>query len=180
MECEVSWTRSLLWVAAIAISGFTACNYTEGECHPRGQGGGSAGVGGGVIVPAGAGGFGEVPPKPQDATDPPPPDCNIATQSPCNEKCLADYEAAAAECGKIENDSLRTTCQDGALASYEICRDNCQQVANQECDDKYQDCVDNGPSSCLDQEGGKTQCNRCWERCNAGDSPSAKCRNCRF
>lgn len=49
-----------------------------------------------------------------------------------------------------------------------------------ECDDKYQDCIDSGPKSCLKQRGGKTLCQRCWERCNAGDSPSAECRQCRF
>jgi hypothetical protein len=49
-----------------------------------------------------------------------------------------------------------------------------------ECDDKYQDCVNNGPTSCLEREGGKTLCQRCWERCNAGDSASSKYRNCKF
>jgi hypothetical protein len=49
-----------------------------------------------------------------------------------------------------------------------------------DCDDKYQDCISNGPASCLKEEGGKTLCQRCWERCNAGDSPSARCRKCKF
>lgn len=172
--------RSLPWIAVIAISSFTACNYTEGECYPRGQGGGNAGVGGSVVVPNGAGGFGDVPPESQDATDPPPPDCNIVPQSPCNEKCLADYVEAAAECGKLENETQRRACQDVAFLGYKSCRENCRQKENKECDDKYQDCINHGPSSCRKEEAGKSLCNRCWERCNAGDSPSARCRNCKF
>jgi hypothetical protein len=38
----------------------------------------------------------------------------------------------------------------------------------------------NGPKSCLAEEAGKSVCNRCLERCNAGDSPSSKCRKCLF
>jgi hypothetical protein len=49
-----------------------------------------------------------------------------------------------------------------------------------ECDDKYQDCIDRAPSSCLRKSGGKTKCQQCWERCNAGDSPSDECRKCLF
>ena len=49
---------------AILICGFVAaCNYDTGECYPRDQGG--AGVGGGVIVPGGVGGLGDVPPAVQ-------------------------------------------------------------------------------------------------------------------
>jgi len=66
---------SRLWIAAIAIAGLTACNYDEGPCRRRGQGGGNAGVGGSIIVPNGAGGFGDVPPQPQDAAE--APVCNI-------------------------------------------------------------------------------------------------------
>ncbi|MFS8070857.1 MAG: hypothetical protein ACMG6S_31195, partial [Byssovorax sp.] len=45
------------WIAAIAILGVPACNYTVGECWLVGQGDGSAGVGGGgVLIPIGAGG----------------------------------------------------------------------------------------------------------------------------
>jgi hypothetical protein len=48
------------------------------------------------------------------------------------------------------------------------------------CNAKYQDCINYGPTSCLKQEGGKTQCNRCLERCNAGEPPSATCVTCKF
>jgi hypothetical protein len=70
--------RSLLWIAAIAVPTFTACNYTVGECWPRGQGDGSAGVGGGgVIVPGGAGGLGDAPSESGTAG----PACNSTPQS---------------------------------------------------------------------------------------------------
>ncbi len=77
--------RSLLvFVAAITVGGFAACNETVGECWYYGEGTENAaagvGPGGGVIVPtgpAGVGGSGEGPPKqPQDAPGRPPPDCN--------------------------------------------------------------------------------------------------------
>lgn len=64
-----------------AFLGFAACNYTEGQCYRREdiEGSGTDGVGGGPIVP-GWGGFGDAPPEPQDATDPPPLDCNKTEQ----------------------------------------------------------------------------------------------------
>jgi hypothetical protein len=46
------------------------CNVTDGQCWVRGEGGAGSGqgVGGGVIIP-GQGGFGDVPPEPQEAGD---------------------------------------------------------------------------------------------------------------
>jgi hypothetical protein len=88
-----------------------------------------------------------------------------------DEKCNTDYENAAIECSKNENDAQRKTCQDGAYAAYRSCHDNCQRTSNSKCDDKYQDCIQSGPNSCLKKVAGKSLCNRCWERCNAGDSP---------
>lgn len=69
-------TRWILWALALATSFSNACNYDEGQCWLRSEDDGQgAGVGGGPIGPVGAGGFGDVPPEPQDATDP-PPDCD--------------------------------------------------------------------------------------------------------
>lgn len=178
----MSLLRACFAAGALALSAMAACNYTEGECYPRGQVPGDigSGAGGDVILPSGAGGLGDAPPEPQNADDPPTPDCNIATQSPCYEKCLADYEEAAANCTKITSVQERQQCNDNAYSAYKNCRESCQEKANQECDDKYQNCIDNGASSCQEREGGKTLCQRCWERCNAGDAPSAKCQECKF
>lgn len=118
-------------------------------------------------------------PEVQLAT-PPPPDVNIASQSPCYEKCLADYEVAAAECTRFKDEAQKRSCDEGAYAAYKGCRERCARTANKDCDDKYQDCVDNGPTKCLKQSAGKTLCYRCWERCNAGDEPSAACKECKF
>jgi hypothetical protein len=98
-------------------------------------------------------------------------------QGPCTDKCLADYTTDIAQCDKLEESSARDSCRSIAYARLTRCQESCQQ---NDCDDKYQDCVNNGPKSCLKEEGGKTLCNRCWERCNAGDSPSARCRKCKF
>lgn len=106
--------------------------------------------------------------------------CEITTPSPCEEKCAADYDAAALKCGNIADDAQRKTCQDNAYTAYKECKASCVGASTPECDDKYQDCMDNGPSSCRAVSGGKTLCNRCWERCNAGDSPSSECKKCKF
>lgn len=58
---------------AILLLALPGCIYDAGECWVRGEGDGEAGVGGSVIVGAGAGGFGDVPPEPQSTRDAPDP-----------------------------------------------------------------------------------------------------------
>lgn len=172
--------RDLLFMVGITISGVAACNYTDGECYPRGAGYGSEGVGGTTTVSGGAGGFGDVPPEPSQDIANPPPECNIVSLSPCHEKCNAEDEARAIECAKIQDEVLRRACQDSSHKTYKSCREQCEQGATQSCDSKYQDCQNTAPFSCTHSIGGQSQCQRCWERCNAGDAPSATCRKCRF
>ncbi len=75
-------TKSLSWFVVSLILGVTACNYTDGQCYLREDVEGSDGAGGGVIAPP-AGGFGDVPPKPQGAGEPQSFDCNaIGAYSP--------------------------------------------------------------------------------------------------
>jgi hypothetical protein len=72
----MSSMRIRLWIAVVAFLSFTACNYTpEGECYPRGEADGNAGVGTGVIVPSGVGGLGDGP----DPRHSPP--CNSTAQN---------------------------------------------------------------------------------------------------
>lgn len=73
--------KGLLKVTLFAIFGLTACNYTDGPCYWREdiEGAGSDGAGGGPVGP-GWGGYGDAPPEPQDATDPPSFDCNMVGQ----------------------------------------------------------------------------------------------------
>jgi hypothetical protein len=171
---------------AVLCFGLAGCNFDVGDCYLRSEGESGAGgiiitatgVGGYGFGTTGSGGFGPVL-EPQ-GIEPPPPECNIATQSPCNEKCQADHDAASVACGKSESEAQRSACSDSAYANYRSCRESCQRAENKDCDDKYQDCVDNGPTSCRRKSAGKTVCQRCWERCNAGDSPSDVCRGCKF
>ncbi len=150
--------RRLLWVGTGIISVLTACNYDEGECWRRDENG-NVGVGG-SIVPTGAGGFGDVPPQPQDATDP-PPDCLTANSGPCNEKCLKNYEAAGEKCSDITEDAQRKTCQDSAYATYKNCRESCTKQA---------DCKELCKSLCDQIHDG------CHESCNKND-PTASCHS---
>ena len=121
------------------MSVLTACNYTEGQCWIDGESAGSVGAGGGPLVP-GWGGFGDVPPEPQGAGDPLPPDCNIVKDTPCNEKCLADYVAAAEKCTEFKDDEAqKKTCDEAAFARYASCRENCAKAKNddlEKCKDK--------------------------------------------
>ena len=69
-----------VFLGALSVA---ACNYTVGECYPRGQGDGSAGVGGGdvILIPSGAGGgLGAEPPEPGGATG--AIACNAPEESP--------------------------------------------------------------------------------------------------
>lgn len=80
--------KSLLWLAAISLPTISACNYTVGDCYPRGEGAGysteGVGSGGGVIIPTGVGGFGEAPPKqPQSGTSQPLVCNSDETENPC-------------------------------------------------------------------------------------------------
>jgi hypothetical protein len=160
------------------------CNTVDpSQCWPNTSGG----LGGGDPIPIGAGvgassgDFISPPRGPLDYGGAPNP-C-IEPQSSCNEKCLADYEAAALECGKVGDAMQRKICQDGAYAAYKSCGANCQQdngADSKECTDKYVNCMNNAPTSCLKRSGGKTVCRQCRDRCNAGDSPSPTCVKCLF
>lgn len=68
--------RSLLWILGLALLASASCNYDEGACWIDGEGDGNVGAGGGPIAP-GWGGYGDVPPQPQDTADPPPTDCAL-------------------------------------------------------------------------------------------------------
>lgn len=132
---------------AFVVCGLVAaCNYDTGECYPRNQAG--AGVGGGIITPAGAGGFGDVPPEPQDATDPADP-CGPQTA-----ECTLTWKAGSAVCKEQGATSSCTTlyqCQHATLAD-----------AQAGCDKTY------GPSSGVESCGScrwATGAADCKERC---------------
>jgi hypothetical protein len=178
-------TRNIFLLTAITIWLFAACNYTDGECWYYGEGTESAGVGpgGGVIIPTGAGGYGEAPPKqPQDATNSPPPVCNIVSLSPCHDKCDEEYEARAIECGKIQDESQRRSCQDSSHEKYKSCTEGCENAPEDICQDKFERCQMYAPFlTCATKAGGgKTRCNLCFEDCRAGKPVSDICKKCLF
>ncbi|MFS8065057.1 MAG: hypothetical protein ACMG6S_01670 [Byssovorax sp.] len=86
-------------------------------------------------------------------------------QSPCNEKCLADYEVTAIACGKIENEAQRRTCADGAYAHYKSCGQNCQQSnsCRKDCEDKAEACEAECRKLPKDDKAGRQ---KCWVACN--------------
>jgi hypothetical protein len=156
------------WIVSLAVVVLvTGCTTVDpSECWPNTSGG----LGGGGPIPIGAGvgatsgDFLSPPPKgPLDYGGTPNP-C-IEPQSSCNEKCLADYEAAAIECGKIGDATQRKTCQDDAYASYKTCKDSCQQSnsCRKDCEDQADACEAKCSKLPKDDKAGRQ---KCWVACN--------------
>ena len=167
-------------IVATALLMSAGCGYVDGVCWRRDEGGHGSGVGGGPIVPGGVGGYGAVEPEPQALG----PDGDMPVEcwtEACHDKCDRQREEDQHACQKIPADK-QDACRQRARASAAECHERCDKTKKEreECDSKYQDCVNNGPASCSTQKSGSTQCYKCWERCNAGDSPTAACRKCRF
>lgn len=71
------------WIvsALVGVVGIFGCQEISGDCWPVSEDGQGAGVGGGPLIP-GSGGFGNVPPEPQDDTEEPPPaGCNVEEET---------------------------------------------------------------------------------------------------
>jgi hypothetical protein len=93
--------RAILIACVLPLVG---CNYTDGPCWYRGEGGAFGGVGGSLTVGVGvgAGGFGEAPgPRPQALGD--EPECNAPALEPdehvaCRKKAWG--EVCKNECAK--------------------------------------------------------------------------------
>jgi hypothetical protein len=136
-----------------------ACNtVSPDECWVNTSGGfgGSGTIPIGAGVGATSGDFASPPRGPLDYSDEANP-CRVQ-ESPCVEKCLADYETVAIGCGKIEDEAQRNVCGDGAFATYKSCRGSCAQ--------QYNDC----------REHCRDLCYNAWEKCR-DDCPKGD-RNC--
>lgn len=165
-----------------------ACNRTEGECYPRGEGGNAGpGAGGGPIVPAGAGGFGDAPPpEPQGAGDEAADPCNAAEGKvyTCNGDVVCHHPQGGTEgCHYVNHreggpsagqviERLILACQKDK-PGY-----SCQQDTLT-CNDgpvvapavtKY---VCNGGVSCMDKQGVSEGCNHVAEEVYADDEQDA-------
>jgi len=166
--------RDRFWILIGFFGVVSACSYTEGQCFPEGEGGNNAGVGGGTISPNGSGGFGNVPPKPQDASGPMPPDCMMVPNDPCHQKCLSDYEEQAVKCAQIHEESVRRLCQEAAYQTYKSCKDACQSAHN-DCYDKCDAIAEKEREKCnkMSPGPGQAKCNQnvneqwatCYEEC---------------
>jgi hypothetical protein len=88
--------------------------------------------------------------------------CNIVQQSICDEKCLADYMAAATVCGKIEIDAQRKTCQDNAYAVYKQCRAVCEDDPKEKCKKKCDKVHDKCHAKCTKSDPSDP----CHAKCN--------------
>jgi hypothetical protein len=138
------------WTAPLALMTLViGCNTVDpSECWPNTSGG----FGGSGTIPIGAGvgvtsGDFLSPPRKHPLDNSGTPNPCIQPQSSCNEKCLADYEAAAIVCGKIADATERKTCQDDAYANNKSCLASCQQSSDEKCkvacDKVYNKCMDN-------------------------------------
>jgi hypothetical protein len=155
-----------------------ACNTVDpSECWPNTSGGfggsGSIPIGAGVGVSSGD--FSSPPQSgPQDFGGGANP-CVIAPTS-CDAQCLANYEAAAAECGKSESVTERQSCQDIAYAVYRSCGGTCQQSnpCRKDCENKAEACESGCRQLPKDDKAGRQ---KCWVACN---DAFAKCiKNCK-
>lgn len=71
-------TPRIVWIVPVCAWIF-GCQQIEGECWPVSEDGQGQGAGGGPLLP-GAGGFGDVPPEPQDTTERAYVDCDVQEQ----------------------------------------------------------------------------------------------------
>ena len=78
------------WIAVIAVLSVTSCNTTVGECWPVGQGDLGATVGGGPIIPGGAGGSLGDAPSGSGGTRFPEEECNSKPQEPASPQMPAN------------------------------------------------------------------------------------------
>lgn len=162
------------WVLLMVLVVGYGCQEV-GECWPISEDGQGAGVGGGPIVP-GSGGYGNVPPKPQSTTSPPPADCLIVPATACHQKCLDDYENTAVKCAKIQDEAQRKACDAAAHATYTKCREGCERAEAEkeckkcklECDAEHDKChAKCNTASC------HAECNEAYGKClkECGDCP---------
>lgn len=173
------------WILAIALIGCDACTWVDGACWLRSDDGAGTGTGGAVITSGGTGNGDAPSSEPQAAGDPPPPpECLQVPQGPCYQKCLADYESAAAACGKIANDAERSACQDAAYAAYNACRGRCKQQEDDhkdKCVEMYDTCMDKGDPCTKQVEHKKTLCAFCLSNCIAKEPYKySECYQCGF
>jgi hypothetical protein len=155
---------------AILFLGLTACNYDAGECYVRGEEG--DGVGGGVITPGGAGGFGAVPPEPQGAPSPADP-CSATAE------CTVTWKAGSDHCKEKGTAGTCTTLYQGAHTSLARAKERCEVAHGVGIGSEVQSCgpcqwVTSANGDCL--EHCKDKCVEVWEGCYDACGKDHVCR----
>lgn len=155
-------------VLTVVSLGLAACNYDAGECWVRGEG--LEGAGGGIIAPPGAGGFGDVPPQPQSATD---------AANPCSSQtaeCVVTWAADSDVCKGRGTTSSCTTLYQCPHATLTDAKAHCEMAYGV---GKGSGAVSCGPcqwATTPADEKCKELCdkvyNKCMDNCKDGD-----CRN---
>lgn len=147
---------------AVLLLGLPACNYDAGECYVLREEG--EGVVGGVIISSGAGGFGDVPPEPQNAADQFDP-CSTQTV-----ECTVTWKADSDVCKDKSPAGNCTTLYQGQHASLEEAKERCEKDSG----------VGNGSGalSCGPCHWASSANNDCYDKCDAiADKEREKCQN---
>jgi hypothetical protein len=130
-----------------------------------------------VITPIGAGGLGDVPPKPQNATDPLEP-CSSQTV-----ECTVTWKPGSTVCKQQGTASSCTTLYQGAHATLAEAKERCEKINRVGTDSGAQSCGPcQGATSAKDdcKERCKKQCDKIHDRCHKDcteNDPTQACRN---
>ena len=157
-------TRTLVWSAILSLFGFTACSYEAGECWVRGEG--EDGAGGGVIIGAGAGGFGDVPLEPQGAPAPADP-CSGTVE------CKVNWNAGADVCKNKGTAGSCSTLYQGTHRSLDEAKKECELAYGVGKNTGVQSC---GP--CYWETSASSACeDKCWAEHDAGHQKCNKVKD---
>ena len=135
------------------------CIRDAGECWVRGEDEG--GVGGGVIVGAGAGGFGDVPPEPQGAPTPGDPCVQTA-------ECEVTWTSGSPGCQSTGPGATCRTYYQGQHRSLDEAKAACERAMGVGTSSNVKSCepcywVQAANNDCL--EHCKDLCFQIWEKC---------------
>lgn len=156
----------------LVLLAFPGCIRDAGECWVRGED--TGGVGGGVIVGAGAGGFGDVPPEPQNEP---------ASSDPCIQavECEVTWKADAEACESAAPGPGATckTYYRGRHRSLEEAKTECERILGVGANSNVKGCepcywVQATNNDCM--EHCKDKCVEVWEGCDAGCGKDHVCK----
>lgn len=140
------------WLALLGF-GLAACNYDVGECYLRNEGGEG---GGGIVLPTGVGGFGDVPREPQNSGD-------SWDADPCSSlaECTVTWRAGSSVCNMHGESGKCTTLHQGEHTSLTEAQEWCEKAYG------------------VGGESGAESCSECKWVTGSSDDPIERCKkNC--